>query len=131
MLLLLMRAEKAMEQMVKIAMTMMPFASSAMDPIRRKIMKIVKAADMQKCSLVNAVKSDCEEDDDDNETQDQLGFVGGQLLGRGMRLQLMNQFGSKGDQDHRGCQDQTDEDDQDIFDQDEGRGFGWQLVTKV
>lgn len=51
MLLLRMRAEKAMEQMVKMAMTMIPLASSAMDPIRRKIMKMVKAADMQKCSL--------------------------------------------------------------------------------
>lgn len=51
MLLLLMRAEKAIEHMVKIAMTMIPFASSAIDPISRKIMKMVNAADMQKCSL--------------------------------------------------------------------------------
>ena len=39
------------ESTVNMAITTMPLASSAMEPMRRNIMKIVYAVDMQKCSL--------------------------------------------------------------------------------
>lgn len=48
-----------------------------------------------------------------------------------MRFQLMDQLGSKGDEDDRCCQDEADEDDQDILDQDECCRLRGQLVSKV
>lgn len=81
--------------------------------------------------FVHAIESNGEEDDDDNQSEDQFRFVLRQLFGRRVRLQLMDEFGSKRNQDDRRCQNQADKDDEDIFDEDERRRLGGQFVPKV